>query len=82
MADKAPIGEHPQQALYRAEAEQQQKAGKQPAPAPHPAQVMANDLGTETHNLDRDALAEYRAGQTKKPAASAATSASSEKSEG
>lgn len=80
MADKQQLPEHPQVAFTEAEYAERAKAAKAPPPAPHPAQAIAETLGTDPGNLDRDAWAEYRAGHPKK-AAAAQTAATPDRSE-
>ena len=78
MAEKQVPGEHPNVTAYRKEQEEREKAiraGKVETPAPHPNIAIAEALGTQTHTIDRDALAAYYAGQAKAsaPARAAAT---------
>jgi hypothetical protein len=72
---KQQLPEHPQVAFTAADQAERAKT-KQP-PAPHPAMAMANALGTEPHQLDREAVAEYRAGHPKKAASAQAAAAES-----
>ena len=69
MAEKQAPGEHPNVTAYRKEQEERERAirsGKVETPAPHPNVAIAEALGTQTHTIDRDALAAYYAGQTRK----------------
>lgn len=77
QAQQAP---HPQEAANaEAQKERERNAGK--TPAPHPSQVMAQALGTQTHTLDREAVAQYHAGHPKK-AEAVQTQASESTAEG
>jgi hypothetical protein len=78
MADKQQPAEHPQVAFTQAEYEERAKAAKAPPPPPHPAQVIAETLGTDPSKLDREAWAEYRAGHPKKAAAAQAATTEAE----